>query len=129
MINSRKTILNPDGSLPAPCPSTSYLSSLDAVRLAMLVGDPVATQAGLVESLQGRGIDTTPATTGLPSGLDGTKESIARLIALARGNGLAVLLQNFDAVAGRVNFTISQPATLNLLQAGHDAPTNTRCGP
>jgi len=94
----------------------TFVSSLSVSRIAIASGRAQQFRADLENSLRGRGIDPAPALQNLPPGDDGEAEAIARLVSLARGNGLFVQLPS----APGSSITVTTPAGAGMLQSGHD---------
>jgi hypothetical protein len=97
--------------------NTTFLSSLSISKIAESAGNASDTRAALEADLQSKGIDTSVATSNLPSGADADLEAVARLISLARGHGLFVQV----AVRGdETSFDIVTPSSAGMLQSRHD---------
>jgi hypothetical protein len=107
-------------SLPGVPPDPKvYHSSMELRKMTQLLGNPDATIATLEQQLAVNRIDPDPALRGLPPGNVGKLEAVARLVALARANGFAVLLEGAAASSGALEIKVVSPASVHLLQCSH----------
>jgi hypothetical protein len=110
------------GAAPATVPGVPpdplvFHSSMELRKMAQLLGNVNVTIQILERQLTANMIDPSPALKGLPPGNVGKLEAVARLVALARANGFAVLLEG--ASNGALQFNVVTPASVHLLQCSH----------
>jgi hypothetical protein len=96
----------------------TYYSSLALSTMVEMTGAESETRAALERQLKAEGIDTTATRRNLPSGKTGELEAIARLIDLARANGLVVELVGRKAKG--VSFRLITAGVGAILQSRHD---------
>lgn len=96
-----------------------FRSAVELKTLIEYAGDIKKVRLSLEKELAELNINCTKALHDLPGGDDDHREAVVRLISLARGNGLYVMLKPSDKTEG-LGISISAPKrAAGQLQSGH----------
>lgn len=96
-------------------------SSFSLSKLVEITGEATDVIESLTSQLQEAGVDPAPAERGQDDDSGDAVERVARLVALARGNGFCVVLNDRErgGQGGLNRLRVVKPAEIRMLQSGH----------